>query len=238
MFQLELVLYGALIIVFLIFEPRGLFGLWLRITQLLEGLAILLLARYPTQQGGTTHHASQHGADGRPQRRPWYWRPASPAAAGPTPTAPTEDGAIKTDFGVTKEPCPKAIDTTKGCIYLGTISDLTVGPFAPLAVPITKAQIAFWKRVNKAGGIGGVRDRRREVRQGQQVQPADPQRGLPGDQAATSWPWPRRSARRRPRPSLRTSRRAASSPPRRRGRRCGTSRTSSSSPGRTTASSR
>jgi branched-chain amino acid transport system permease protein len=30
-FQLETVLYGALIIVFLIFEPRGLFGIWLRI---------------------------------------------------------------------------------------------------------------------------------------------------------------------------------------------------------------
>ena len=64
-------------------------------------------------------------------------------------------GAIKTDVGVTTEPCPQAIDKTKGCIYLGTISDLTVGPFAPLAVPITNAQKAFWKRVNKAGGIGG-----------------------------------------------------------------------------------
>jgi branched-chain amino acid transport system permease protein len=30
-FQLETVFYGALIIVFLIFEPRGLFGIWLRI---------------------------------------------------------------------------------------------------------------------------------------------------------------------------------------------------------------
>jgi len=30
-FQLETVLYGALIMVFLIFEPRGLFGVWLRI---------------------------------------------------------------------------------------------------------------------------------------------------------------------------------------------------------------
>ena len=67
----------------------------------------------------------------------------------------TDSGGIKTDVGVTKEPCPQAIDTTKGCIYLGTISDLTVGPFAPLAVPITKAQAAFWNRVNKAGGIGG-----------------------------------------------------------------------------------
>jgi ABC-type branched-subunit amino acid transport system substrate-binding protein len=64
-------------------------------------------------------------------------------------------GAIKTDFGVTKEPCPQAIDKSKGCIYLGTISDLTVGPFAPLAVPITNSQKAFWNRVNKAGGIGG-----------------------------------------------------------------------------------
>jgi ABC-type branched-subunit amino acid transport system substrate-binding protein len=71
--------------------------------------------------------------------------------------APTtqNNAGIKTDIGVTKEACPNAIDKTKGCIYLGTISDLTVGPFAPLAVPITKAQAAFWNRVNKGGGIGG-----------------------------------------------------------------------------------
>jgi branched-chain amino acid transport system permease protein len=30
-FQLETMLYGALIVVFLIFEPRGLFGIWIRI---------------------------------------------------------------------------------------------------------------------------------------------------------------------------------------------------------------
>jgi branched-chain amino acid transport system permease protein len=30
-YQVEGVLYGALLIVFLIFEPRGLFGIWLRI---------------------------------------------------------------------------------------------------------------------------------------------------------------------------------------------------------------
>ncbi|MEV4574144.1 ABC transporter substrate-binding protein [Nonomuraea jabiensis] len=57
--------------------------------------------------------------------------------------------------GVTTAPCPTAVDTKKGCIYLGTISDLTSGPFAALAVPITDAQKAFWARVNKAGGIGG-----------------------------------------------------------------------------------
>ncbi len=61
----------------------------------------------------------------------------------------------KVDFGVTNEPCPQAIDKTKGCIYLGTMSDLTEGPFKALAVPITEAQKAFWKRVNTQGGIGG-----------------------------------------------------------------------------------
>ncbi|MEV4160399.1 ABC transporter substrate-binding protein [Nonomuraea dietziae] len=65
----------------------------------------------------------------------------------------SKGGAVAT--GVTNEPCPKAIDKNKGCIYLGTVSDLTQGPFAALAVPITDAQKAFWKRVNTAGGIGG-----------------------------------------------------------------------------------
>jgi ABC-type branched-subunit amino acid transport system substrate-binding protein len=60
----------------------------------------------------------------------------------------------KTEVGVTKEACPKAVDKKKGCIYLGVISDLTVGPFKALAVPITDAQKKFWERVNKAGGIG------------------------------------------------------------------------------------
>jgi ABC-type branched-subunit amino acid transport system substrate-binding protein len=64
-------------------------------------------------------------------------------------------GAAKTEVGVTKKACPKAIDKAKGCIYLGTISDLTVGPFKALAVPITDAQKKFWERVNKSGGIGG-----------------------------------------------------------------------------------
>jgi hypothetical protein len=66
----------------------------------------------------------------------------------------TDTSGVKTDIGVTKEPCPQAINKNKGCIYLGTISDLTDGPFHALAVPITDAQKAFWKRVNAAGGIG------------------------------------------------------------------------------------
>ena len=61
----------------------------------------------------------------------------------------------KVDFGVTNEPCKDAVDKNHGCIYLGTMSDLTEGPFKALAVPITDAQKAFWKRVNSQGGIGG-----------------------------------------------------------------------------------
>ncbi|KAB2345215.1 ABC transporter substrate-binding protein [Actinomadura rudentiformis] len=57
--------------------------------------------------------------------------------------------------GVTKDACPNAVNKNNGCIYLGAISDLTVGPFKTLAVPITEAQKAFWKRVNQQGGIGG-----------------------------------------------------------------------------------
>lgn len=57
--------------------------------------------------------------------------------------------------GVTKEACPDAVNKDNGCIYLGAISDLTKGPFAPLAVPITDAQKAFWKKVNEGGGVDG-----------------------------------------------------------------------------------
>lgn len=70
-------------------------------------------------------------------------------------SATTDSSGIKTDIGVTSAACPEAIDKAKGCIYLGTISDLTEGPFRALAVPITAAQKAFWQRVNAAGGIGG-----------------------------------------------------------------------------------
>ncbi len=63
---------------------------------------------------------------------------------------------IATDFGVTDEPCEtNAVNDGNGCIYLGAISDLTEGPFAALAVPITDAQKAFWNRVNEQGGIAG-----------------------------------------------------------------------------------
>ncbi len=64
-------------------------------------------------------------------------------------------GEIKTGPGVTSEPCPNAVDKSRGCIYLGVLSDLSEGPFAALAVPITDGQRAYWKKVNESGGISG-----------------------------------------------------------------------------------
>jgi ABC-type branched-subunit amino acid transport system substrate-binding protein len=67
--------------------------------------------------------------------------------------APSGSG-IKSDIGVTAAPCPSATDKTKGCIYLGLLSDLT-GPVAVLGVTAAEGVKAFWKRVNANGGIAG-----------------------------------------------------------------------------------
>ena len=66
-----------------------------------------------------------------------------------------DDGGAIDAPGVSEDACPEAVNEDNGCIYLGTISDLTQGPFAPLGVAITDAQKAFWQRVNEDGGIGG-----------------------------------------------------------------------------------
>jgi ABC-type branched-subunit amino acid transport system substrate-binding protein len=57
--------------------------------------------------------------------------------------------------GVTKKACPHAVNKKHGCIYLGIISDLTTGPFMSLGTAATRAEQAFWERVNRQGGIGG-----------------------------------------------------------------------------------
>lgn len=64
-------------------------------------------------------------------------------------------GEVATDVGVTEEPCPEPTNDGNGCIYLGILSDLTQGPFAPLGVEIVEGQRAFYKRVNDDGGIAG-----------------------------------------------------------------------------------
>ena len=59
------------------------------------------------------------------------------------------------DKGVTMEPCPDSANPENGCIYLGVISDLSDGPFAPVAIPLTQAQQDFWAIQNANGGIMG-----------------------------------------------------------------------------------
>ena len=77
----------------------------------------------------------------------------------PTDAATTEGPnpreGIAFDVGVTEEPCPEAINPDNGCIYLGVLSDLTEGPFAPLATQVVTGQQDFWKYVNERGGISG-----------------------------------------------------------------------------------
>ncbi|WP_141576658.1 ABC transporter substrate-binding protein [Actinomadura sp. WMMA1423] len=66
------------------------------------------------------------------------------------------DGLLESSApGVTREPCPRPVNKGHGCIYLGTLSDLSDGPFKSLGVPVTRAQRAFWDRVNRQGGIAG-----------------------------------------------------------------------------------
>ncbi|WP_218190869.1 hypothetical protein, partial [Pseudomonas sp. SID14000] len=67
------------------------------------------------------------------------------AVAGCSNDAPeTQEGSegVKFDVGVTKESCPAAVDKAKGCIYLGSISYLTEGPFNVIGAPTTESQKA------------------------------------------------------------------------------------------------
>ena len=179
--------------------------------QLLEGLALLVLSRPERRR----HH--DYHDEARSRCWPSCWRRARAGCRAPgVHHAETGKRGIKTDFGVTNEPCPQAIDKTKGCIYLGTISDLTVGPFAPLAVPITKAQEAFWNRVNKAGGIGGyeidvtkyVKDNKYNPQTHNEVyQEIKPQHPGPGADAGLAARRPRSSPTSRPATSSRCRRR-------------------------------
>ncbi len=80
----------------------------------------------------------------------------SPPTTADTGATTTVAGPmVATDVGVTEAPCDDAVNAGNGCIYLGVISDLTTGPFAPLAIPGLAGQEDFWARVNADGGIGG-----------------------------------------------------------------------------------
>lgn len=100
------------------------------------------------------------GDDGNGTAEPTTPGGEAPATDEPTPGGGEEsptggNGEMATGPGVTEEPCPDAVNQDNGCIYLGILSDLTQGPFAPLGVEIVAGQEAFWQRVNEQGGIGG-----------------------------------------------------------------------------------
>ena len=73
--------------------------------------------------------------------------------AATTTVAPEPE--VVFDTGVVPAPCDegpiKHPNADNGCIYLGVISDLSDGPFAPLAIPLTLAQEDFWAAVNADG---------------------------------------------------------------------------------------
>ncbi len=81
--------------------------------------------------------------------------PGATTTTGAAATTTTAPEGIQYDIGVTEAPCDDAVNEGNGCIYLGIISDLTTGPFAPLGVPLTSAQIHFWEAVNEDGGLDG-----------------------------------------------------------------------------------
>ena len=116
-------------------------------------------------------------------------------AAAATTTAGT---ARSTRRASPSDACPDAVNEDNGCIYLGQISDLTAGPFAPLGVPITDAQKAFWQRVNEDGGIGGYDIDVNEYVTRQPLQPRDAQAGLQRDRGRRAGARPDPRARPRP----------------------------------------
>jgi ABC-type branched-subunit amino acid transport system substrate-binding protein len=79
---------------------------------------------------------------------------SSPTQEASSDEASPREGIVF-DVGVTDDPCPEAINPNNGCIYLGVLSDLTEGPFAPLATQVVTGQQDFWKYVNEQGGISG-----------------------------------------------------------------------------------
>ena len=103
--------------------------------------------------------------------------------------------ASRSTPGVTDEPCPEAVNEDNGCIYLGTISDLTAGP-------VRAARRADHRRaegVLAAGQRGRrhrrLRHRRHQVRHATTTTTRRPTSRSTTRSRATCWRWPRPSAR-------------------------------------------
>jgi len=77
-----------------------------------------------------------------------------PSPAPPPPAATAASAQADAVVGVTAAPCPGG-HADRGCVYLGTVSDLRDGPLAETGQAMEAGIAAFWRRVNEAGGIGG-----------------------------------------------------------------------------------
>lgn len=116
----------------------------LRLIALLAALALVAAACGGDDSGDTTTTTAA----------PTTTTTAGSSDATTTTTEP-EDMGPSMDLGVTAAPCDDAVNAGNGCIYLGVISDLTVGPFSALAIPAVGGLRAFWADVNANGGIEG-----------------------------------------------------------------------------------
>ncbi|WKZ82258.1 MAG: ABC transporter substrate-binding protein [Acidimicrobiia bacterium] len=116
---------------------------WLATLGLVMALALVATACGDDDAGTTTTAAETTTTAGGEE---------TTTTAGETTTTAA---ALAYDTGVTPAPCSDAVNEGNGCIYLGVISDLTDGPFAPLAVPLTQAQEDFWTTINAGGGLDG-----------------------------------------------------------------------------------
>lgn len=130
---------------------------WAKLALMIAMLSLLATACRGTDEAADDTAAETPAADTADEPTEDAEEPTEAAtdAEEPTEAAEAPAGDVAFDVGVTEEACPDAVNPDNGCIYLGTISDLTVGPFAALAVPITEAQAAFWRTVNEDGGVGG-----------------------------------------------------------------------------------
>ena len=126
---------------------------WLGVVSLLLAFALVAAACGDDDDAAETTAAPTTTQAATTTEAPSTTQAETTTTAAPTTTA--AEPSVAFDTGVTPAPCPEAVNEGNGCIFLGVISDLTDGPFAAVAVPLTQAQEDYWAAVNAAGGIDG-----------------------------------------------------------------------------------
>ncbi|MDX1690533.1 MAG: hypothetical protein R3290_05885, partial [Acidimicrobiia bacterium] len=129
---------------------------WLTIAALVTVFALVAAACGDDDDAGTTTAAPTTSEATTTTAAETTTTAADTTTTTAAATTTTAAGpGVNFDVGVTAEPCPDSPNPDNGCIYLGVISDLSDGPFAAVAVPLTQAQEDFWGVVNDNGGLNG-----------------------------------------------------------------------------------